>query len=180
MQRKIDILMIFMLIISFITLLTGDVVETHSKYISSANSNTEIKVATWDFKLNGTNASSIDINLKDTLAATNSYSSTTVIPGTYGVIELDIDASNSKVALDYIINLTANQVPENLKFYSDSTHTTEFTGITGFMGVADTKKIKHNIYWKWDFVQEDESGDWGNTNIIVTIDVDATQRIAGE
>ena len=99
------------------------------------------------------------INLKDTLAATNSYSSTTVIPGTYGVIELDIDASNSKVALDYIINLTANQVPENLKFYSDSTHSTEFTGITGFMGLDDTKKVKHNIYWKWDFVQEDETGD---------------------
>lgn len=180
MQRKIDILMIFMLVISFITLLTGDVVETHSKYISSANSNTEIKVATWDFKLNGINSNSIDINLKDTISPTNKYSQTEVIPGTDGVIELDIDATNSKVALDYVISLTADQVPENLRFYTDNTYTTEYTGEEGFIGLDDEKQIRHNVYWKWDFIQTDETDDWSNTNIVVTINVNATQRIAGE
>ena len=52
MQRKLDILMVLILMLSFITLLAGDVVETNAKYISSANSKTEIKVATWDFKIN--------------------------------------------------------------------------------------------------------------------------------
>ena len=179
MQRKIDILMIFMLAISFITLLTGDVVETHSKYISSANSSSEIKVATWDFKLNGVNSNSIDINLKDTLSATNKYSQTEVIPGTDGVIELDIDATNSKVALDYVINLSADQVPENLKFYTDNTYTTEYTVEEGFIGLEDEKQITHNIYWKWDFIQTDETDDWSNMDIVVTINVNATQRIGG-
>ena len=179
MQRKLDILMIIMLILSFVTLLAGDVVETNSKYISSGLSEANLKIATWEFKLNGTNDSSIDIALSDTLTE-NQYSTTSVIPGTNGAIPLDIDCTNSKVALDYTIELNTVTIPTNLKFYTDETYTTEYSPISAFVGINDTKTINHNVYWKWDFTEEDETTDWENTNLIVTIIVNAEQRIAGD
>lgn len=179
MQNKIDILMICVLLISFLTLLAGDAIETNSKYISSASTTTELKVAKWDFKLNGTNDASIDINLKETLSEDNEYSTTEVIPGTSGTIPLNIDCTNSQVALDYTITLTAN-VPANLKFYTDSEYTTEYSDISSFVGLNDNKVINHDIYWKWDFTEDDETTDWSNQNLIVTITVTASQRIDGD
>lgn len=179
MQKKIDILMICVLLISFLTLLAGDAIETNSKYISSAATTTELKVAKWDFKLNGTNDASIDINLKETLSEDNLYSTTEVIPGTNGIIPLNIDCTNSQVALDYNVILNAN-VPNNLKFYTDAEYTTEYSNISAFVGLNDNKTINHDIYWKWDFTEEDETTEWANQNIIVTITVTASQRIDGD
>ena len=179
MQRKLDILMIIMLILSFITLLAGDVVETNSKYISSGLSETNLKIATWEFKLNGTNASSIDIALTDTLTE-NKYSKTNVIPGTTGMIPINIDCTNSKVALDYTVTLNTVSIPENLKFYTDETYTTEYTPINSFIGLNDTKTKTHHVYWKWEFTSNEESTNWEGKELVVTINVAASQRIAGD
>lgn len=180
MQRKLDILMLIILLLSFITLLAGDVVETNAKYISSGTAKTNVKIATWEFKLNGNNTNTIDINLEETLSQDNKFSTTKVIPGTNGMIPINIDCTNSKVALDYEIILNAESVPSNLKFYTDDTYTTEYTNITSFVGLDDIKVIDHNIYWKWDFTEEDETNEWSNKNIIVSVNVNATQRIAGD
>ena len=180
MQRKLDILMIIILILSFITLLAGDVVETNSKYISSGLSEANLKIATWEFKLNGTNDSSIDIALSDTISQDNKYSTTSVIPGTNGMIPINIDCTNSKVALDYIVTLNAVSIPENLKFYTDETYTTEYSPINAFVGLNDTKIKNHNVYWKWDFTTDEESTNWEGKELIVTITVTASQRIAGD
>lgn len=180
MQRKLDILMILILVLSFITLLAGDVVETNAKYISSADSNTNIKVATWEFKLNGNTTSTTNINLEETISPDNKYSTTSVIPGTNGMIPIYIDSTNSKVALDYQVILNVESVPTNLKFYTDETYQTEYTNINSFIGLNDTKTRTHNIYWKWNFTQDNESTNWSNQNIIVNIEVIASQRIAGD
>jgi hypothetical protein len=166
--------------LSFITLLAGDVVETNSKYISAANSETTLKIATWDFKLNGTNDSSIDIALSDTISADNKYSTTSVIPGTTGMIPINIDCTNSKVALDYTVTLNAVAIPENLKFYTDETYTTEYLPINSFVGLNDTKIKNHNVYWKWEFTSDEESSNWEDKELVVTITVTASQRIAGD
>lgn len=180
MQRKLDILMVLILTLSFITLLAGDVVETNSKYISSANSKTDIKIATWEFKLNNATTNTINVNLNQTIDKDNLYSTTSVIPGTTGMIPINIDCTNSKVALDYEVILNVESVPSNLKFYTDKTYTTEYTNINAFIGLNDTKTKTHNIYWKWDFTQDDETSNWANKNIIVTVQVNASQRIAGD
>lgn len=180
MQRKLDILMVLILMLSFITLLAGDVVETNAKYISSANSKTEIKVATWDFKINNQTTDTLDVNLKETIDENNIYSTKEVIPGTNGMIPINIDCTNTKVALDYEIKLNAEQVPTNLKFYTDDTYTTEYQNVSGFIGLDDIKTKDHNIYWKWDFTEDDETTDWSNKNIVVNIKITASQRIAGD
>ena len=108
------------------------------------------------------------------------YSTTKIVPGTTGIIPINIDCTNSKVALDYIIELNKESVPSNLKFYTDDTYTTEYTTINSFVGLNDNKVIDHNIYWKWEFTEDDETTEWSNKNIIVSVNVTASQRIAGD
>ncbi len=152
---------------------------TYSKYVSKSNGDPSIKVATWDFKINSDYSKNINIDLADTLVE-NNYSTTKVIPGTKGVIQLNIDFSGSKVATSYTIlkDDSVTVVPENLKFYSDSNMTVEFTGFTGNISLDQIDQaVSKKIYWKWEFTEADETTTWANKNITFGLKVSGKQDI---
>lgn len=152
---------------------------TYSRYSSGIHGDSSIKVATWDFKINSDYNRNINIDLADTLIE-NNYSTTKVIPGTKGVIQLNIDFSGSKVATSYSIlgDDSVTVVPENLKFYSDSEMTVEFTGFYDNIPLEKINQVvSKNIYWKWEFTDTDETVTWANKNIVLGLKVTGEQDI---
>lgn len=169
-KKKILLIPLFLMIIfSF----------TYSSFISSSNSSPKLRIATWNFKINST-TTKLGINLVDTIID-NGFSITKVIPGTKGKIPLNIDFSNTKVATNYVIAIdNANTlVPKNLKFYTDSAMTQEFTGFQGDVLLKNINEpVIKNIYWKWIYTTEDETVDWSNKDIKLGLIATATQKVS--
>lgn len=182
LNEKKDFYIILMFLISFILITSGITYGTYSKYYSQTRIDNNLQVAKWVFNLNGESNTTIDINLVDTVDTTNKYSSSAVIPGSSGVIELNIDATGVEVALDYsiTINQTNTNLPNNLKLYTDESYTTEFDSFKGFIGLSDSKVKVHKIYWKWYYTTDDETETWSNKSIKLSFDASAVQRIDGD
>ena len=109
----------------------------------------------------------------------NNYGTGAIIPGSEGVIPFNIDATDTKVVLDYKIVLDSENtvLPPNLKLYVDNTYQTEFTELTGTINLDSTKKILENIYWKWDYTEENETESWTNQDIKISLKATAEQKI---
>lgn len=162
-----------------LSILSLPYVTTYSRYFNKAGGDANIKVATWNFKVNSNTLENININLADTLVE-NSYSNTSVIPGTKGIIRLNIDFSGTKVATSYTIAVdkSVTVIPDNLKFYSDSNMTKEFTDFSGNVSLDDIDTIvTKNIYWKWYFTDVDETSDWANKNIVFSLQAEGRQLL---
>lgn len=168
-----------LLLIMILSILSLPYVTTYSRYFNKAGGDANIKVATWNFKVNSNTLENININLADTLVE-NSYSNTSVIPGTKGIIRLNIDFSGTKVATSYTIAVdkSVTVIPDNLKFYSDSNMTKEFTDFSGNVSLDDIDTIvTKNIYWKWYFTDVDETSDWANKNIVFSLQAEGRQLL---
>lgn len=151
---------------------------TYSSYVSSANTDGEVKVATWKFQINSS-TTKLGIDLADTIIE-NNFSTTEVIPGTEGKIVLEVDFSTTKVATQYQIQLDSSEtfVPSHLKFYSDSAMTEEFIGFSGEIPLQDIDQpILKTIYWKWDYTDDDETVEWSNQEITLGLLVIASQKL---
>ena len=74
---------------------------------SSRNLGGDVQAAKWDFKINDNDLSELSINLANTLV-NNNYSTTKVIPGTKGVINLSLDFSSVEVSAIYSVTLSEN------------------------------------------------------------------------
>lgn len=168
-----------LLLIMILSILSLPYVTTYSRYFNKAGGDANIKVATWNFKVNSNTLENININLADTLVE-NSYSNTSVIPGTKGIIRLNIDFSGTKVATSYtiVVDKSVTVIPDNLKFYSDSNMTKEFTDFSGNVSLDDIDTIvTKNIYWKWYFTDVDETSDWANKNIVFSLQAEGRQLL---
>lgn len=93
-----------------------------ARYITSLNGKTQAPIARWNFKVTAESSQSLDIDLASTRLVddTQEVDRTKVAPGTAGAIQLNVDASGSQVSLEYDIDLSLTQIPENLIFYSDA------------------------------------------------------------
>ena len=153
--------------------------NSYSRYRSSKSGAGSISVAKWKIKLNNeVVTSSQTISLEDTLTS-NNYSTSKVIPGTNGEIDLVIDLSETEVKTDYTISLdNTSNIPSNLKLYTDNTYTTELTNIVGSYELTGTGINTHKLYWRWNFTSSDESN-WMNSNIYIKLNLVAEQRIGG-
>lgn len=151
---------------------------TESRYSSQAKNTDGIKFATWNFKINGNSTNKLAINLADTVVE-NSYTSTSVIPGSEGVIPLTVDSTNTKVALNYELKLdsTNTNLPTNLKLYNDKNHTTLFTGISRTISLGQTGIDNYQIYWKWDYTTEDETSNWSSKDLVIYFVATASQKV---
>lgn len=153
---------------------------TYSKFSSQAVNNNEIQVAKWNFKINSVGTQQLNIDLAKTITA-NNFSLKHVIPGTSGVINLEMDFSNVDVDLEYSIdrNIDGVVVPNNLKFYTDASMTEEFTSFNGTVKLEDiTTPVVKTIYWKWAFTTDDES-EWEGKDISFALDANVSQLISG-
>lgn len=157
--------------------------SSYSIYKSSGVGSKRFSVAAFDVKLNDSSNLNQTIDLKDTITD-NNYSSNYVMPGTNGNIVLSLDFSGVEVSCKYNIKLGSYSLPSNLKFYSDANYTNEFSSINGYYNLGSDSTIIHNIYWKWDYKTDNNSNNddnsFMNTELLVPIKVDVTQRLVGE
>lgn len=124
--------------------------------------------ANWSFKvlLNDREVKEdFQINLVDTLSNSSNKIDTGVIaPGSVGHFKISIDTRGTEVGVKYLMTLTDtnSNIPNNLKFYSDSNCTPEsemnFGTTINYIALSEISIIKeHNIYWKWNSTNEDIS-----------------------
>lgn len=93
----------------------------YARYITIKNGNTEAPIAQWNFKVTAGSSQSLNIDLAQTRYAndTTEVDRTKVAPGTKGALILNVDATGSQVSLEYDVDLSLTQIPENLIFYYD-------------------------------------------------------------
>lgn len=169
-------LKIAMLLIAVILVAALAISMAYSKYYSKIEGTGTATVAKWSFTVNGQTDNLGTIVLGNTTAENPKVAEGRVAPGTSGSFNVALDATGSEVALDYTISFSNIQgnIPTNLKFYSDASHTTEITdittqGLTGSMGVSDADKTKTvTIYWNWEY----ETG--ADDEIATNDDIDTT------
>ena len=150
---------------------------TYSKYISNLKTDSDIKVAPWKYRLNDINTDLVTVALEDTIID-NDFNVSSVVPGAEGKIPLKLDFSGTKVAVSYQISLVASHVPENLKFYTDAEMTKEFQTIQGDILLKDIDSVVvENVYWKWQYSEDDETQTWTNQDISASFHVSVEQKV---
>ena len=130
----------------------------YARYITRLNGSTQVPIAQWNFKVTAGSSQSLDIDLSGTrfLDDTTEVDRTKVAPGTAGALQFNINATGSQVSLEYTIDLTLTQIPENLIFYSDAEMTKALykdngvIHLDGYFGASDNNKTAtQNLYWQW-------------------------------
>lgn len=134
---------------------SGYVASTYAKYTSEITGNSgTATVAKWAFEDDNT-AQTLTINLADTYDATTLVADR-IAPGTAGSFNIALSNENSEVGVDFTIALDSiTNIPTNLKFYKDSSYTTELTPgtstITGQLVAGEDSFAGVPIYWRWEY-----------------------------
>ncbi len=161
MKKKKSIIVLSLLLL--IGLSVSLVASTYAKYTSELPGKTgTATIAKWAFvEDNATETFNID------LAGT--YDPTTLVanriaPGTMGSFNIGLSNEHTETAVQYTITIgDQNNVPANLKFYSDAARTQDITyngSVTGVMEPNQTTGAE-TIYWAWAY--ETTDGDEADT-----------------
>lgn len=155
-KRMVVIIILFILLIAAII----TTIFANARYQSTLRGTGTASIAKWSFKLVDADTQTTDVI---DLAVTRTDGSDKVeegkmAPGTYGEIEIGIDARGTEVALEYTIDVSLGNLPRNLIFYSDSAKTevieAENSIITkvGEMTLEEVNEIRtEKIYWDWPY-----------------------------
>ena len=148
-RRRAIILAIILFLIGIGMVIAG----TYAYYQRTITGTASGTIARWNFKANNS-TSSFTISLTPTQTA-NTLNST-IAPETSGSFKIDLSTVDSDLPVVYEITFsTFTNKPANLKFYSDSSFTTETDitasgyKITGNMNAGTT--TSKTIYWKWPY-----------------------------
>jgi len=175
------------LVLSIGLLLNGAIIPSissaYAMYGSTTNAVGTIEVAKWSYKVNLNQQQQLNIDLKDTIIE-NNYSTTTVIPGTKGEIDIELDFSGTEVDALYELRFNSERtLPSNIKFYEDATMTKEIdlnSAITGkVLKNNNNEPVLVKLYWKWIFTDENENA-WANASIVLGLVLEATQSLGGD
>lgn len=175
------------LVLSIGLLLNGAIIPSissaYAMYGSTTNAVGTIEVAKWSYNVTLNQQQELNIDLKDTLIE-NSYSTTTVIPGTKGVIDIELDFSGTEVDAVYELRFNSERsIPNNIKFYEDATMTQEIDlndAITGkVLRTTNNEPVSVKLYWKWVFTDDNENA-WANASIVLGLILEATQSVGGD
>jgi len=173
---------------------------TPAKYTTTATGNGSAVVAKWapSFK-NGNDefSDSTTVLLEDTSVNANRLKAQTIAPGTKGNFDIVVSRGDTEVAFDFSVTISdlAN-CPKNLKFYSDSSYTTEINpetvdGKTIYKVIANTTmdadadpttgaKTGH-VYWQWPFessaAEEASKAAWDNDDNAAGTAADADRKM---
>lgn len=162
MKKKTLIVITIVVLLGVLVLFAENVL---AKYISVLKANGEAKVAKWsfenDFKINGQSTTNSKIQLQNTYNK-ESLVNGKIAPGTSGDFTIEIDATGSEVALEYMIKFEEKEgkevKPTNLKFSLDegktyvSTLKDLETQMQGIINVNEENKVKeYHILWQWAY-----------------------------
>lgn len=129
------------------------VASTYAKYTAEVTGNGTVTVAKWNFATD--NASpKVTVDITPTADATTLVGGK-IAPGTQGSFAVTLK-NTSETGADFKVQLgtITGTVPTNLKFYKDSSCTTEITAknpITGQIKAQDSTGIEVKVYWKWAY-----------------------------
>ena len=178
-NKKTSWVIIVLLLVVGVT--SGYVASTYAKYTSDLGTkNGTATIAKWAFSDEN---SSRTLNLAlDQTYDPDTLSSGKIAPGTSGSFSIELSNVNAEVAVNYELAIgTATNKPTNLKFYSNSNHTTELVNnkLTGTLapGAAATTKT---IYWQWAYettngdAADNTAGEGAATNASMTIPITIT------
>lgn len=154
MTRNKKIIIVSIALIAIMMSFIGG--QVYAKYMSRVNGQGTADIAHWSFKVNEQESKIQKISLKSTID-NNSLKNNKIAPGTEGSFQIKIDANNSDVGINYIINFeNETSKPTNLKFvYDNKTYNTleELKdNLTGVINANDNDKIKViTIDWNWSY-----------------------------
>ena len=167
MKNKKTLLVLVLLLLVGIT--SGYVASTYAKYTSKLeNNNGTATVAKWAFTTDNS-VQTLTVNLDNTPDPSTLVAGK-IAPGTSGSFNIALSNATTETGVDWTISLkNVTNKPTNLKFYKDSSHTTEITPgtgtITGQLAAQDSTALQVPIYWAWEY----------ETNAIATNDpIDTT------
>lgn len=158
-KKTISNIFVILLMCSIVVAIFG--YYAYSRYKTTLEGNGQASVAKWSFKVNiGSKEITNDFPLAQTRTddKADMVNPTTIAPGTYGVIEMELDAIDTEVSLVYEVKLHFTNKPKNLHLYKDSKYEEELfvegdnTTIIGEIDIQnENKKDELNIYWNWPF-----------------------------
>lgn len=170
-KKRLKIIVLYYAIV-IILLING---ITFSQYRMTATAETKINTSKFSFKITD-ELSNVSFDLSNTITA-NLFSKNKIVPGSTGVLQLEMDFSDIETATRYVISIDTqnSQMPDNMKLYIDDSYNVEFSRYTGITELGE-EKVTRNIYWKWNYTTIDETGDWMKQNIKIALDILAEQR----
>lgn len=167
-------LIVLLLIVTIVSLVLAT--YAWAKYTTTTEGNATAVVAKWNVAGNST-----DLTWSKTFTHVVAER---LAPGTNGTIPVSFGINDTEVDVEYTITLvSAENKPTNLKFYTDSTKSTEITvggqAYTGTITIGGAA-FSGAIYWDWPY--ETAGGDAVDTeegeaakNMTVEIKIDAVQ-----
>ncbi len=159
---------------------------TYARYTEQVKREATATVAKWDFTTDNPTDFSIDL--------TETYDASTLVdgkiaPGTKGKFDIVLKNAKTETAVDVNVAIAKENVPTNLKFYTDNTFATEFTAaeLNAVLKAKDATGLTKTIYWKWDYNNTaDATKDGQDTTdgkaaktMKVTLTITGTQKAPG-
>lgn len=152
-SKKSAILLMVLLLLIAVTAMY--VASTYAKYTSEITGNNgTATVAKWAFTTDNA-VQTLTINLAGTYDATTLVNNK-IAPGTTGSFNIALSNEHSEVGVNFSVKLNSiTNKPTNLKFYKDSSYTTELTPgtstITGQLVAGEKSFEGVPVYWRWEY-----------------------------
>ncbi|MBE5805435.1 MAG: hypothetical protein E7313_01755 [Clostridiales bacterium] len=151
-----NILIVVLILVTIASVCAG--LFAWAKYQTTINGTATGETAKWSFKVSDGDTSTQEIDFPMTRKDNNtSVAEGKLAPGTYGELEIGIDATGTETSLTYVIEATMQNKPTNMKFYSDAERTLELTILDnkfskgGYMKLNEAGARTETIYWEWPF-----------------------------
>ena len=164
------------LIISILIIISFFIGNIFARYITRLRGKGIAKIATWNFRVNGTREEVQNIELFSKNDR-KSEEENKMAPGTQGDFEIIIDAKDSEVEISYNIEfLNETEKPRNLKFIYEGKEYKSILELNGKMnGIIkknEKEKVKRmNIKWEWKYQTGDNEEEIQKNDLIDTEDV---------
>lgn len=182
-QKNLGSNIVIVILILIITISSCIGIYAWARYNSSVSGIATGQIAKWSFKLVDGVTETKDI-IDFAITRTDGYGKVTdgkLAPGTFGELEIEIDARGTETILEYIMNIELKNKPTYLKLYSDSEKTKEIEivdnkfQIKGFMSLEDVKEIRtEKIYWDWPYENGDDITDTNDNGKIMEMRISVT------
>lgn len=155
MEKKKRNAILLLVLLLLVAISASYIASTYAKYTSEIKDNNgTATVAKWAFDTDNA-AQTLTINLDGT------YDPSTLVggkiaPGTQGSFEIALVNTNTETGVNWTLALKSiTDKPTNLKFYKDSSYSTELVPgtdtITGQLKAKDSTGLSVPIYWKWAY-----------------------------
>lgn len=130
---------------------------TYARYTEQVTSVGTATIAKWGFT--DDNPATFEIKLDETNLDATTLVNERIAPGTTGTFDIAINNATTETAVDVNITIAKENVPTNLKFYTDNTYTTEFsdTGLNATLAAKDAVGLTKTVYWKWVYNETPEA-----------------------